>query len=576
MIPGFDPILPFVLLDDARPGGGARLLTGLRGAIVARAEHEVRPAFDALRSATRSLAGFIGYEAGYALEPRLAGRARPGGDELPLLWFGAFEADRRVAAGDVLAVAAGRRASVGAAEPRIDAPAHAAAVERALALIAAGDVYQVNLTFPAEVAVAGHPLALYAMLRGRGAAPWSALIHTGDSWVLSFSPELFFTVKGGALTARPMKGTAPAASDPAALAADPKNRAENLMIVDLLRNDLARVAEPGSVAVERLFAVESYPTVHQLTSTVRATARRGVAAADVLAAIFPCGSVTGAPKIRAMEVIGDLEPVARGLYTGAIGVIEPAGDAAFSVAIRTLVPRGGTARLGLGAGIVADSEAAAEWAECRDKAAFLTAPAPGAALIETLRFAPGEGLARLDRHLARLAEAAAALGYRCDLDAARQRLAAAVRGRTTALRARLLLGPDGEAVVQLGPPPASPSDPVAVTLVPLPVDPGDRRLRRKTSDRAFYDEARRVAGTFEVVFVRPDGRLTEGSFTNVFVKRDGALVTPPAADGLLPGVLRSELLDAGRAREATLTVADLAGGFWIGNSLRGLIAARLA
>ncbi len=253
--------------------------------------------------------------------------------------------------------------------PAIDEAGYARRVADILALIAAGEIYQANLTFAAEVAVRGHPVHLYRRLRAAAAAPFGALIHTGTAWVLSLSPELFFSLDAGRLTARPMKGTAArggtrAADDAAAaaLAADPKNRAENLMIVDLLRNDLARVAEPGSVAVPALFAVERYPTLLQMTSTITATTT--ASPVDVLRAIFPCGSITGAPKIRAMAAIAAVEAAPRGLYTGAIGFVA-GGDASFNVAIRTLViDRRGRARIGLGAGIVADSDAAAEWREC--------------------------------------------------------------------------------------------------------------------------------------------------------------------------------------------------------------------
>ena len=568
----FDPAQPFVLLDDASSGGTARLFTGLHAVVRARAAADVGPALGRLRAARGHRAGFVAFEAGYALEPALAGRAPPGGDGLPLVWFGLFD---RAATVDAAALPGGP-AHVGALVPDRDEATYVEQVATILAAIAAGDLYQANLTFAATVAVDGAPLALYRRLRAAAVAPHSALVHTGDAWLLSFSPELFFTLGGGVVTTRPMKGTAArgdtAAADDAraaALAADPKNRAENLMIVDLLRNDLARIAAPGSVAVPALFAVERYPTLLQMTSTV--TARTAADAVTVLAALFPCGSVTGAPKIAAMAAIAATEGVARGVYTGSIGAIDADGAATFNVAIRTLVmTRPGAARIGLGAGIVADSVAADEWRECLAKAAFLRHGTP--AIIETLRVSGGVA-ADLDRHLARAAATARFLGTPLD----EPQLAGAV---TTAAadagdaRLRLVIVASGAFTIELAPLPPAPTAPLRVALVALPVAAGDWRLRHKTTDRAFYDDARRAAGSDEVVFVAADGTLTEGSFTSVFVERDGRLLTPRAGS-LLPGVLRARLLASGAAVEATLTPGDLAGGFLVGNALRGLLPARL-
>ncbi len=571
----FDPVQPFVLLDDV-PAGRARLFTGLVEQAEARRPGAVIPLLDRLRDAG-PWAGWLAYEAGLTLEPRLAGLAC--GDATRLGWFGRFASELALAAADVERLLGEGRARVGEARPRIEAAGYAAAFAAIQRLIAAGDIYQANLTFPADVAFAGHPLHLYARLRVAARAPYSALVHTGDAWVLSFSPELFFRLDGRRLTARPMKGTAARGGDAAddaargaALAADPKNRAENLMIVDLIRNDLSRVAVAGSVATPSLFDVETYPTILQMTSTVTAQARADVVAADVLGQLFPCGSVTGAPKIRAMEVIAAVEPARRGVYTGAIGAIGSAGDAVFSVAIRTLVSdRPGTATLGLGSGIVADSIAADEWRECLAKAAFLGRPPPPD-LIETMRVTGGTAPDR-DRHLDRLGRSAAWLGHRFDRSDIERTLAAALEGAGDG-RLRLLLAPSGAISLLWSPLPNTPAGPVSVALVPLPVATSDWRLRHKTSDRGFYDAARAAAGTFECVFVGDHGRVTEGSFTNLFVARDGMLLTPPLADGLLPGILRERLIADGLAIEAEIAPAQLAGDFFIGNALRGLIPAR--
>ncbi len=579
---------PFVLLDDARDGGaGARLYTDPVEIVAAATQAEVLPALSRLRSARRRglhAAGYLTYEAGAALASRTV-LVREG--DGPLLWFGLFEGYRALSAGDVaelLPDPAGAWAS--APQPRGDREAYDAAFAAVTALIRAGDIYQANLTIRTDVAVAGDPAALYARLRREAAAGHGALVATGERHLLSLSPELFFTLEGDALTCRPMKGTAVRGETPAedaaladALAGDPKQRAENLMIVDLMRNDLSRVSQAGSVAVPELFRVEHYPTVHQMTSTVTATLADGADAVDVLTALFPCGSITGAPKQRSMEVIAAVEPEARGIYTGAIGRIDPHGDAAFNVAIRTLaVPSGAeVATLGLGSGVVADSRVDEEYAECLAKGAFVTRGQAPLDLIETMAFDPDEGLPLLEAHLARLTASAKALGFRFDRHGTRNDLQAATFRLRGPARVRLLLAQSGATAIEVAAMPAPFAAPLTVAVVPLPVDPSDFRLRHKTSDRGFYDAARAAAGTDEVVFVRPDGLLTEGSFTSLFVgDGDGPLRTPPLALGLLPGVLRSGLIDSGRAAEANVSPEDLGGQFFVGNALRGLMPAVVA
>ncbi|MDQ1228757.1 aminodeoxychorismate synthase component I [Sphingomonas sp. SORGH_AS_0879] len=573
---------PFVLLDDARDGGAAaRLYTAPVGIVVAHAPLEVAPALEKLRQARAQglhAAGMIAYEAGAALEPGVSAPALDG----PLLWFGLFEGWQSLSVEATLPDPAG--AWIGALEPEWDEARHAAQFAEVQRLIAAGDLYQVNQTFRATAPVVGDPLALYAGLRARSRAGWGAVVATGEATILSLSPELFFSLEDGRLTARPMKGTARREADPAAdaraaaaLRDDPKQRAENLMIVDLMRNDLSRVARAGSVAVPELFAVEPYPTVHQMVSTVTADLAEGRDALDVLAALFPCGSITGAPKIRAMQAIAGIEDSARGLYTGAIGRLDADGDAMFNVAIRTLTwPTGGSrVTLGIGSGVVADSVAADEWDECLAKAAFLVGGRPDFDLIETMAFDPVEGIQHLEAHLARMKASAAALGFAFDRHGARNELQAATFRLREARRIRLLLARGGAVVVEVGPRPAPFDGVVPVRIVPLPVSPDDLRLRHKTSARGFYDAARIAAGTTEVVFEAPDGGLTEGSYTSLFVTRGDVLVTPPLAQGLLPGVLRAHLIQTGRAVEGRLTRGDIRDGFLLGNALRGLFRARM-
>ncbi|MEG3163514.1 aminodeoxychorismate synthase component I [Sphingomonas sp. PB2P19] len=570
---------PFVLLDDASAGGAPpRLYRDPVRIVRADMPAQVLPALEALRAACAEglhAAGYLTYEAGEALAARPVGMAAVG----PLLWFGLFRGYQSPA--DVAALLpnpAGARA--GPPQPVLDAAEYDTAFARVSQLIAAGDIYQANLTFAATIPFVGDPFALYAGLRAQSCAGYGALIDTGEHRFLSLSPELFFALDGDTLTCRPMKGTAARGDTPdedralaAALAADPKQRAENLMIVDLMRNDMSRVAR--HVAVPDLFTVETYPTVHQMTSTITATLEDGRDSIDVIAALFPCGSITGAPKQRAMEVIAEVERARpRGLYTGAIGYLDPNGDAMFNVAIRTLTVDGATAVMGLGSGIVADSDAGEERRECLAKAAFVTAGQRAIDLIETMAFDPEAGIPLLERHLARMKASADTLGLAFDRHAARNELQAATFRLRSPKRIRLLLAASGALAIEVGSVPVSPAL-AQVAIVPLPVAASDYRLRHKTSDRGFYDAARAAAGTFEVLFEDSDGCLTEGSFTSLFVPRGDTLVTPPAG-ALLPGVLRAELLETGRAIQGRLTRADLTHGFRIGNALRGLIPAVVA
>ncbi|MFN7159759.1 MAG: aminodeoxychorismate synthase component I, partial [Erythrobacter cryptus] len=359
------------------------------------------------------------------------------------------------------------------------------------AAIHAGDIYQANLTYALAGSFRGDPRAIYAALRGVGAAGYGGLVFDGAHWLLSFSPELFFALQGDGVKVKPMKGTRPRPADPAAapevdaamaaeLAASAKDRAENLMIVDLMRNDLARVAEPGSVVVEAPFAIETYPTVHQMVSTVRARLAPGRGAMDLVKALFPCGSITGAPKIRAMELLVQAERDARGAYCGAIGRIDAPDEAglsraAFNVAIRTLrltpIENGqGRAVLGVGSAVVADSEAMAERRECEVKAGFVRRAgpehsAPAFDLIETMRFAPEHGIALLEAHLARMKASAAALGFAFDRHALRNQIQALCFELEAPAMVRLLLARSGAVTIETGPLPAPLPDPVRVAAL---------------------------------------------------------------------------------------------------------------
>lgn len=581
------PSAPFVLLEDTRDGSaGARLFRDPTEIVEARRIDEVEACLDRFRALLGDglqLAGFFAYEAGFAFEAKLATlKDEAGEDAPPLLWFGVFERVEEIA-GDAIAplLPDPHGAWAGPPAPRIARRDYLDGVEALLDHIRAGDIYQANYSFQSDLPVAGDPLALYARLRRTARAGHGGTVWTGSHWLLSLSPELFFTLDGGTVTAMPMKGTAARDPDPQAdraaaraLAQDPKERAENLMITDLLRNDLSRIAADGSVEVPALFAVETFPTIHQMTSTVTARLADGLSAVDILRAIYPCGSITGAPKIRAMQIIDDLEREPRGPYTGAIGRL--GGDGAyFNVAIRTLVLRDGADRasLGLGAGIVADSRPDAEWRECLAKGAFVTRDQPTFDLIETMRFEPETGVLLLDRHLARLKNSAGRLGFVFDHHAARNDLQAASFHLRAPAMIRLHLSRSGRLAIESRPIPEKPAEPLRIAIAPRRAQAADYRLHHKTSRREIY-EAARIEGADDTLLEDEAGFLTEGCFTNLFVERDGILLTPPLSRGVLPGTLRAELLATGKAREADLTRADLESGFFVGNAVRGLLRAR--
>ncbi len=566
-------------LDGIAPGPLA--FAEPREVVLARELGEVRRALaevEAAAAAGRWAAGFVAYEAGPALDPALA--ARPPGAG-PLVWFGLYDEPSA-------ALPAPGEAQLGSLEPDVTPAEHAAAIGRIREAIARGDVYQVNHTFRLRGRFAGDPLGLYRRLRSAQGGGLGAFIHLGERAVVSASPELFLERRGDLVRARPMKGTARRgrfgeedAAAAAALAASPKERAENVMIADLLRNDLGRVARIGSVRVPRLFEVERYRTVLQLTSTVEARLRPGVGLVDLLAATFPCGSVTGAPKCMATRIIAREERSPRGPYCGAIGLVAPGGDLAFNVAIRTvdLDLARGEAVVGVGGGVTWGSSAAGEYDEAIAKGAFLGDVGPAFELVETLRLWRG-GYPLLARHLGRLAASAAYFGRSLDLadveeSLAREAAAWPAEGR----RVRLTVAEDGSARAESAPLPSPADAPLPVALARTRVSRQDPFLFHKTSRRGPYDRARRERpDAFDVLLANEDEELTEFTIGNVVVEIGGERVTPPREAGLLAGVFRAELLDGGEVRERQVRVADLerATRLWLVNAVRGWVPVRLA
>jgi len=561
------------------------------------------------------IAGYCSYEAAYWLEEKFVStrerRVPYGGD---LLWFGVFDEpyifdhytgrwnrplDRPVT------IPPSKKNPAVEICSRIAKRGYFSALRRIRKFIAAGDVYQVNFTYDVSVTSPLQSWDLYKQLRTHQPVPFGAFIKTRGTTVASYSPELFFLRQGERLCVRPMKGTAPRGrsakedeAKAATLASDPKNRSENIMIVDLLRNDLGRICAPGSIKVKRLFEVERHPTVLQMTSTVEGRLRSRTGFADIVRALFPCGSVTGAPKIRAMEIIGELERGARGVYCGAIGYSSPKGMPAarpasrqasrqvFSVPIRTLERTTGQKkwRYRVGSGIVWESSPGEERRECFDKCGFLTARSPDFRLFESLLFSKGRFL-YLSDHRKRLFDSAGYFDFALP-GKSWDRTVRTIENKLGASRdrhfkVRIFLDKNGRFSWDHEPASAGETQrEAAVRLCSTPLDPGNPFLFHKTTFRQWYEKSMhdiRAGRYFDVIHLNTRGELTEGARSNLFIKISGTLYTPPVKCGLLPGVLRGRLLTSGKCREKILRPEDLekASGLYCGNSVRGLVKVAL-
>jgi para-aminobenzoate synthetase/4-amino-4-deoxychorismate lyase len=568
--------------------------------VEARSTEDVAPALELIESFRKKgsyAAGFFGYEAGCAFEPLLAGASR---NLKRLLWFGIYDdpavfshstnrfeqvptwmrrlVNRNKEEEDHGEIALPElRSSISYQQYR-------SAVRFIQHFIRAGDTYQVNFTFPQTYRTWEKSSELYQRLRRTQPVSYSALVTTDDATLLSFAPELFFSLRGRSIRMKPMKGTIARGRTlredsvlSQKLVDSEKDRAENLMIVDLLRNDLGRVAVPGSVTVERFFDVERYESVFQATSTIRARLRDGVRFPELIRSIFPSGSVTGAPKIRTMEIINQLERHPRGIYTGSIGYVAPNGDAEFNVAIRTIeYPKTGkTFRIGIGSGITIDSVARTEFEECLTKAKFVTERPESFSLIETMLLVGGRGIRNWRGHVSRLRDSAKYFGFtfpRLEIELELHRLSR--RWKRNVARCRLELSRTGE--FQIHARPWKPrADPLTVGISRVRTDSRDRLLYHKTTARLLYDRELDDALSrclFDKLFFNERNELTEGARSNVVLALRGAMLTPAWSCGLLQGMYRTKLLRAGKIREAKLTLADLkrADKIFICNALRGL------
>lgn len=581
------PALPVVVIQDGRRHWR---FTGLVEVVEAQGPEQVESAVARIEAsvAERGLfaAGYLTYEAATAFglpAHRQSVRALPASVP-PLLWFGLFGGRELV--GELVS---GGDFRFGEWTPSISEADYCAAVEVVKEAIAAGNTYQANLTFNLSAAFDGDPWALYVALCRAQQANYTAFLDLGHTIICSASPELFFRRNGQDLVAKPMKGTAQrglsAAEDQAQIAwlhNSEKNRAENVMIVDMIRNDFGRVAKVGRVRVPELFAIERYPTLLQMTSTV--TAETDASLSELLSAAFPCASITGAPKVRTMQLLHDLEPEPRGIYTGSIGYLTPDGRSQFNVAIRTVVidRDSAAARYGVGSGIVWDSEPAAEYAECLLKARVLE-PSSGIpvdfALLESLRWTPTNGYWLLEPHLDRLVGSAEYFGVPVDRDRVANELARHADTLSDPSKVRLLLGQESglrltDVPLSAGQPPT----PVRLGLAREPVSSTDRWLYHKTSVRTVYEQARAGRPDCDDVILHNErGEVTETSSANIVVALGGVLYTPPISSGLLAGTARRTWLERGELIERVITVDDLAAAdrLWVLNSVRGLLPAVL-
>ncbi|HWF73386.1 MAG TPA: chorismate-binding protein [Solirubrobacteraceae bacterium] len=576
--------------DDLRPGAQSMLLTDPAQEFVAHAPEEVKDALRAAEHAARAghwVAGFVTYEAAHGLDSALPALAWAPGHPLaglPLAWFAAFRCREEVGPPERVG---GEAAQAGWSLDR-ERTWHRDAVACVREAIAAGDYYELNLTARLTATVTD-PAELYARLADAQPGGYNALIVTGEHTVVSASPELFFARHGDEVVTRPMKGTTRRGRWPEedvdrerALRTSEKERAENVMIVDVMRNDLGRVAALGSVEVPVLFETERYPTLWQLTSTVTARAAPGTDLADLFAALFPSGSVTGAPKRAAMQAIAAIEQRPRGVYCGAVGYLSPdphLPGARFSVAIRTATRSNvsGYAEYGTGGAITWSSDPEAEWAELQTKAAALSGSPPPARLLETLRFDPPGTLVNLERHLARLSASAHYFGFRYRRAAVDTALAEALARRCAVARVRLVLERSGAVHVEAEdflPTPGA----VRLAIADDPVRSSDVLLYHKHADRELYDSARRAhPGVDDVVLWNERRQVTETTTANLAVRLDERWWTPSLACGLLPGAERARLIELGELAEREITVEELiqAERVAVVNSLRGWREAQL-
>lgn len=549
---------------------------------------ELPATFDAIDRALaqgRWVAGYLAYECGYHWERTAYPGYEANVGTLPLAAFGIYSEP------SLCTPSSPQRHEAGLVDLALSVTSeqYTKQFNRAQQYIAAGDTYQLNLTAEIHARCACDPAEFFGHMMAAQPVDFGAMLHVGSRHILSASPELFFHQHGRQIIVRPMKGTAPRGKTPseddriaAALAADEKSRAENVMIVDLLRNDLGRISEFGSVHLNKLFTVERLPSLLQMTSEIAATLRPEITPYCLFASLFPSGSIIGAPKVHSMQLLRELEQRDRGVYTGTIGFWSPEGEAVFSVAIRTAVLDSGELTMGVGSGIVADSDAISEYNESLLKADFLRDPNFG--LIETMLWQHGR-CDLLALHLDRLESSAEHFHFRFDRKSTQRLIEAHASTFDPNIPYKLRLVLDHRGVCTFSPPEAIEQDdtstPLRICLWPTPADSSDPLLRHKTTRRAFYNNAHMEAaarGFADAIFTNENGYITEGAIHNIFVRNGSLWRTPPVSAGVLPGVYRRHLLATqANAVEANLNPDDLqsADEIWLTNAVRGIRNATL-
>ena len=541
--------------------------------IIAHTIEEVLPSFQMIQDAIDDgyyAAGFLSYESASAFDPAYRVKEE---HSMPLLWFGIFSEPQNMSLSSTGTYSLTKwNSSVSMDEYRESIMSIKQSIEN-------GDTYQTNYTIRLNSQFHGDDIALFQKLKKAQASNYCAYINTGEHSILSASPELFFHLEGDQVTARPMKGTiergksfAEDEANASWLYQSEKNRAENVMIVDLLRNDLGILAKPGTVHVPKLFEIEQYPTVHQMTSTIAAKISENIQLVDIFKALFPCGSITGAPKISTIEIISNLEKSPREVYCGAIGYITPNQEAIFNVPIRTVVvdQKTGKATYGVGGGITWDSTAEGEYHEVLAKASLLEEDRPDFQLLESLLLQDGEYFL-LEEHLTRLKNSAKYFGISIDVENVQITLHdLAKKNSLGASKIRLLSDKNGELTIE-SQPITQLETPLMVTLADEPLDKNNPFLYHKTTNRIIYSHfQKKYSHVFDVLLWNEDGELTEFTNGNIVLEIDGTLWTPPINSGLLAGTYRERLIKEETIHEKVLTITDLRKSkkVWFINSVR--------
>ncbi|MFB9986614.1 aminodeoxychorismate synthase component I [Bacillus benzoevorans] len=572
------PLLSFEFADS---NGEIQPLTFVKPlkVITANRIEEVLPCFQAIQDALHNgyyAAGFLSYESAPAFDSSYKVNTEK---TMPLLWFGIFSEPLKepLSSNGTYKLAQWR--------PSVKPSEYDAAIQSIKHSIECGDTYQTNYTIQLTSDFQGDDVAFFASLKRAQSSNYCAYIHTGEHRILSASPELFFHLKEGRITTRPMKGTVKRGKSSAEDIANAdwlyhseKNRAENVMIVDLLRNDLNVIANLGTVQVPKLFEVEHYPTVHQMTSTITAEVPADILLADLFKALFPCGSITGAPKISTMNIIADLETAPRGVYCGAIGYITPDQEAVFNVPIRTVVvDQTGRAVYGVGGGITWDSTVEGEYHEILAKASLLEEERPEFHLLESILLENGE-FHLLEEHLNRLQSSAQYFAFPFHLEDINQTLQSiSKQNKQGKFKIRFLLSQKGEIEIdaQMITPPKVP---LKIILADEPLNKDNPFLYHKTTNRSIYSHFQKShKDVFDILLWNEDGELTEFTNGNVVLEIDGVLWTPPISSGLLAGTFRESLIKEGTIHEKKLTTADLSKStnIWFINSVRKWLKVQL-